>query len=169
MRRNFVKRLASKRTVIATVGLIVATAALQLFGQKAGSLAVQYLEGTAQQKLRAFSPAVLTQGGKTIWLAGQTATEDLNHKPIAGDFDAQVRTVFALLDQTLKRAGGSLRNLVTMTVFINDPRHGDRFIELRRGMFPDGKYPASALITVSNFAQPGILIEIQGVAVIEEK
>jgi len=36
-------------------------------------------------------------------------------------------------------------------------------------MFPDGKYPASALITVSNFARPGILLEIQGVAVIEEK
>ena len=164
------KRLLNKRTAIATVGLIVAGAALQLsFGQKTSNLAVQYMEGTPQQKLRAFSPAVVTQGGKTVWLAGQTATEDLNHKPIVGDFDAQVRTDFALLDQTLKRAGGSLRNLVTMTVFINDPRHGDRFIELRRGMFPDGKYPASALITVSNFAQPGILIEIQGVAVIEEK
>jgi enamine deaminase RidA (YjgF/YER057c/UK114 family) len=152
------------------VGLIVASAALQLaFGQKTSNLAVQYMEGTAQQKLRAFSPAVVTQGGKTVWLAGQTAIEDLNHKPIVGDFDAQVRTDFALLDQTLKRAGGSLRNMVTMTVFINDPRLGDRFIELRRGMFPDGKYPASALITVSNFAQPGILIEIQGVAVIGEK
>jgi 2-iminobutanoate/2-iminopropanoate deaminase len=165
-----VKRFLDKRTAIATVGLIVAGATLQLsFGQKTSNPAVQYMEGTAQQKLRAFSPAVITQGGKTVWLAGQTATEDLNHKPIVGDFDAQVRTVFALLDQTLKRAGGSLRNMVTMTVFINDPRHGDRFIELRHTMFPDGKYPASALITVSNFAQPGILIEIQGVAVIGEK
>ena len=164
------KRLVNKRTAIATLGLIVAGAALQLsFGQKTGNLAAQYMEGTPQQKLRAFSPAVVTQSGQTIWLAGQTATEDLNHKPIVGDFDAQVRTVFALLDQTLKRAGGSLRNMVTMTVFINDPRHGDRFIELRHAMFPDGKYPASALITVSNFAQPGILIEIQGVAVIEQK
>ena len=67
-----------------------------------------------------------------------------------------MRTLFALLDQTLKRAGGSLRNMVTMTVFINEPRNGDRFIELRRQMLPDGKYPASALVTVSNFARPGI-------------
>ena len=162
-------RVVNRRAVIATAGLVVAIAALQLFGQKTGSLAVQYMEGSAQQKLRAFSPAVVTQGGKTIWLAGQTATEDLNHKPIAGDFDAQVRTIFALLGQTLKRAGGSLRNMVSMTVFINDPRNGDRFIELRHQMFPDGKYPASALITVSNFARPGMLIEIQGVAVIEER
>ena len=56
--------------------------------------------------------------------------------------------------------------MVTMTVFINDPRHGDRFVELRRGFFADGKCPASALITVSHFARPGMLVEIQGVAVI---
>jgi len=164
------KGLVNKQIAIAIVGLIAAGGALQLsFGQQVRGFAAQYLEGTAQQKRRAFSPAVVTQGGKTVWLAGQTSTEDLNHKPTMGNFDAQARTDFALLDQTLKRAGGSLRNMVTMTVFINDPRNGDRFIELRREMFPDGKYPASALITVSNFAQPGILIEIQGVAVIPEK
>jgi hypothetical protein len=33
-------------------------------------------------------------------------------------------------------------------------------------MFPNGKFSCSALITVSNFAHPGILIEIQGVAVV---
>ena len=37
---------------------------------------------------------------------------------------------------------------------------------MRAGFFPGGNYPASALITVSNFARPGMLIEIQGVAVI---
>lgn len=168
------KRMVSHRVLIAAAGLIVAGGALQLlYGQKIRGLgaqyAVNYLEGSARQKQRAFSPAVVTQGGKTVWLAGQTTTEDLNHKPIAGDFDAQVRTDFALLDQTLKRAGGSLRNMVSMTVFINDPRNGDRFIELRHEIFKDGKYPASALITVSNFAQSGILLEIQGVAVIDEK
>src|SRR5215467_10044202 len=162
--------LVSKPIVIAAAGLLAGCATFQLaFGQQGRGFVAQYLEGTARQKQRAFSPAVITQGGKTVWLAGQTATEDLNHKSIVGDFDAQARTVFALLDQTLKQAGGSLRNMVTMTVFINDPRNGDRFIELRRGMFPDGKFPASALITVSNFAQPGIVIEIQGVGVIPEK
>jgi 2-iminobutanoate/2-iminopropanoate deaminase len=127
---------------------------------------VQYLEGDANQKERAFSPAVMTRGGRIIWLAGQTATQDSNGKSLVGDFPAQARTVFALLDRTLKRSGGSLQNLVTMTVFINDPRYGDQFVKMRHDMFPDGKFPASALITVSDFAQPGILIEIQGVAVL---
>jgi len=125
-----------------------------------------YLEPSEFQKSRAYSPAVITQGGRTIWLAGQTATRDAQGDDISGDFDAQVKTIFALLDATLRRAGGSLADMVTMTVFINDPRHGDRFVELRRGFFADGKCPASALITVSHFARPGMLVEIQGVAVI---
>ena len=125
-----------------------------------------YLEKSEFQKSRAYSPAVITEGGRTVWLAGQTAPRDAAGADISGNFDAQVKAIFALIDATLKKAGGSLADMVTMTVFINDPRHGDRFVELRKGFFPDGNYPASALITVSNFARPGMLIEIQGVAVI---
>ncbi len=126
----------------------------------------EYLEGTDFQKSRAFSPAVITQGGKTVWLAGQTATVDENGKDISGNFDAQARTIFTAIDKTLRRAGGTLANLVTMTVFINDPRHGDGFVKIRNEFFKDGKYPASALLTIAHFARPGMLLEIQGVAVI---
>jgi enamine deaminase RidA (YjgF/YER057c/UK114 family) len=127
---------------------------------------VEHLEGTDTQKSRAYSPAVITQGGKTVWLAGQTATVDESGRDISGNFEAQARTVFALMDRTLKRAGGSLANLVTMTVFITDPRYGDSFVKIRGEFFRDGRYPASALITVTAFARPGILIEIQGVAAV---
>ena len=126
----------------------------------------EYLEPNDFQKSRAFSPAVITQGGRTVWLAGQTATRDAEGRDISGNFEAQVNTIFALIDTTLRKAGGSLADMVTMTVFINDPRHGDRFVELRREIFANGKFPASALITVSHFARPGMLIEVQGVAVV---
>ncbi len=125
-----------------------------------------YMDKSEFQKSRAFSPAVITEGGKIVWLAGQTATRDEAGNDISGNFEAQVRTIFGLLDKTIRKAGGSLANMVTMTVFINDPRLGDRFVDLRKEYFPDGNYPASALITVSHFARPGMLIEIQGVAVI---
>lgn len=111
---------------------------------------------------RAYSRAVVTTGGRTIWLAGQTAS------PGAADFESQVREIFTKLDQTIRTAGGSgLRNMVTMTVFINDPRFGDRFVELRKEIFRND-FPASALITVSGFARPGIMVEVQGVAVVQE-
>ena len=126
----------------------------------------EYLQGTDAQKSRAYSPAVITEGGRIVWLAGQTATVDADGKDIAGDFEAQTRRVFALMDQTLRRAGGTLASLVTMTVFIKEPRYGDRFVEMRREFFPDGRFPASALITVTNFARPGMEIEIQGIGVV---
>lgn len=126
----------------------------------------EYLEKSDFHRSRAFSPAVITQGGKIVWLAGQTALRDDAGNDLAGNFEGQVRTIFTLIDKTLRRTGGTLANMVTMTVFINDPRNGDPFIELRKHFFPDGNYPASALITVSHFARPGMLIEIQGVAVI---
>ena len=108
---------------------------------------------------RAFSRAVITSGGRTIWLAGQTAA------PGIVEFDAQVRDVFSKLDATIKAAGGSgLADMVTMTVFINDARLGDRFVELRKDIFKKD-FPGSALITVTGFARPGILVEVQGVAV----
>lgn len=127
---------------------------------------IEYLEGTNFQKSRAFSPAVVTQGGKTVWLAGQTATVDDTGTDISGNFEAQARAIFASIDKTLRRAGGTLANLVTMTVFINDPRHGDSFVKIRNEFFKDGKFPASALLTITHFARPGMLLEIQGVAVI---
>ena len=127
---------------------------------------IQHLEGTDFQKSRAFSPAVVTEGGRIVWLAGQTATTDLDGKDISGKFDEQTRTIFALMNRTLERAGGSLANLVTMTVFINDVRYGDRFVQIRKEIFADGRFPASALLTISGFARPGMLIEIQAVAVV---
>ena len=55
-----------------------------------------------------------------------------------------------------------------MTVFINDARLGDCLTEIRKETFKEC-FPGSALITVSGFAGPGILIEIQGMAVIGGK
>jgi 2-iminobutanoate/2-iminopropanoate deaminase len=126
----------------------------------------EYLDKSEHQHKRAYSPAVITQGGRTVWLAGQTAMADEQGNDIGGDFEAQVRTIFSMLDKTLKRVGGSLADMVTMTVFIVDPRLGDRFTELRGPYFPNGKFPASALITVAHLARSGMLLEIQGVAVI---
>ena len=127
-----------------------------------------YVEPSERQKARAYSPAVITEGGRIVWLAGQTALVDDAGRDIAGNFEAQTRRVFALLDEVVRRAGGTLADLVTMTVFIKEARYGDRFVEIRREYFPDGKFPASALITVANFARPGMEIEIQGIAVVGE-
>ena len=112
-----------------------------------------------------FSYAVRSEGGRTVWLAGQIGAADASGRPLAGDFDGQVREVFSRLGRTLEEAGGTLADIVTMTVFITDSRYGDRFTRLRKEIFGDN-FPASALITVSGLARPELLVEVQGIAVI---
>ncbi|MGH7099785.1 MAG: RidA family protein [Stellaceae bacterium] len=125
---------------------------------------VRYLKRERTQA-RGYSQAVITEGGRVVWLAGQTASEDAAGRSLAHDFDGQVREVFARLGQTLIEAGGRLGDMVTMTVFITDARWGDRFTALRVEIFGDN-FPASALITVAGLARPELLVEVQGIAVI---
>ena len=114
---------------------------------------------------RAYSQAVVTKGGRIVWLAGQVGAADASGKSLAGDFDGQVREVFSRLGQTLEQAGGTLADMVTMTVFITDARNGDRVTQLRKKIFGDN-FPASALITVAGLARPEMLVEVQGIAVL---
>ncbi len=125
-----------------------------------------FVRGTWQVK-RAFSPAVITQGaGRTIWVAGHTGQSDDSGKSLAGDFDAQCRQVFRNIERTLAEAGAKLSDLVTMTVFLIDARYTTRMTEIRTEIF-GRDFPASAAITVAGFADPSIMIEIQGIAVAE--
>src|SRR6266853_933332 len=70
--------------------------------------AAEYMEKTPFQLSRAFSPGVVTDGGKIVWVAGQTATRDNEGRDISNNFEAQVKQVFSQMDQIMKRAGGSL-------------------------------------------------------------
>jgi 2-iminobutanoate/2-iminopropanoate deaminase len=127
----------------------------------------EHMEGDARQKERAYSPAVKVKGGTTIYVAGHTGFQDDAGKTYPGDLDAQVRVCFERMGKTLERAGGSLDDIVTMTVFITDMANGTRFTQLRRQFFKEGHYPASALIGIKELARPEMMIEIQGIAVID--
>jgi 2-iminobutanoate/2-iminopropanoate deaminase len=124
-----------------------------------------FVRGT-WQKSRSFSPAVITEGGKLVWIAGHTGAKDQAGNSLAGDFDAQTRQTFKNLEATLEEAGASLKDIVTMTVFLADSRYTTRMTEIRNDIFRDN-FPASAAITVTGFADPNMLIEIQGIAVVE--
>ena len=102
-------------------------------------MARTYLEGTWQND-RSFSPAVITAGGRTVWCAGHGAARDDDGNSLAGDFEAQTHQSFKLLSATLEKAGATLQDMVTMTVFILDARHGTRFTEIRYTQRRDGPY-----------------------------
>lgn len=120
------------------------------------------------QKPRGYSPMVATEGGRILWLSGHVgASPESGGRGFSPDFDAQVHQAFRNIETTLARAGGKLSDMVTMTAFIIDARYSDRFIDIRKQYFPDENYPCSALIVAAGFAKPGIMVEIQSVAVIK--
>src|SRR5215470_17866149 len=121
-----------------TTGMVAATL---LLGFSMPLPAKDFIKGERPQQ-RGYSLAVITEGGKTVWLGGQTAT--------------------------LEKAGGKLSDMVQMTVFITDVRYGDRVTQIRREIFGDN-FPGSALITITALANPDAKVEIQGYAVIGSK
>ena len=129
-------------------------------------MAREYFKGDAEEA-RAYSLAVKVTGGATIYLAGMYKTTNEEGDSLAGDFDGQVRGTFERIRQNLERAGGTLDDLVTMTVYVTDMRNGTRFTELRGEYFTDG-FPCSALIGISALARPDMMVEIQAIAVVGE-
>jgi len=72
---------------------------------------------------------------------------------------------FAELEAVLKTAGGSLNDIVTMTVFITDIRRGPEFLKIRKEIF-GRDFPASALIGMSHLVPVDGMLEIQAIAVL---
>lgn len=128
-------------------------------------MAKEYYKGTNEED-RSYSPAVKTTGGATVYLAGVGATADESGKSLTGDFDGQVRASFERIRSTLGRAGGSLDDIVNMTVYIIDMQNGTRFTQIRKEYFKEG-FPCSALIGIASLARPEMMVELHAVAVLD--
>ena len=124
----------------------------------------EFFKGEREEQ-RAYSRAVKVMGGTTVYLAGVGAPADANGNSLAGNFTAQVHRIWARVQENLALAGGTLDDIVTMTVFITDARFGDEFVEIRKQYFTRG-FPCSALITVHALARPEMLVEVQAIAVV---
>jgi hypothetical protein len=64
----------------------MAPLANQMEGKMPEPLKRNHIKREAAQA-RAYSQAVITEGGRTIWLAGQVAIEDSSGRSLAADFD----------------------------------------------------------------------------------
>ena len=73
--------------------------------------------GGERESSRSYSRAVKVQGGTTIYLAGVGGTPDGQGRSLAGDFTAQAHRAFERLRENVELAGGTLDDIVTMTVY----------------------------------------------------
>ena len=107
----------------------------------------------------------VTNATTTLYLAGQLARDAEGRTVGVGDIRAQTAQVIENMRTILRAEGGDLRNLVQVRVYTTDMRHFDAISEVRRRYFTDD-LPASTIVEVSKLAQPDLLIEIEGVAVL---
>jgi enamine deaminase RidA (YjgF/YER057c/UK114 family) len=123
---------------------------------------------------RAFSQGVVAGEGVTLYITGQVAW-DADSKVVGeGDIAAQTHMVFQNIQTIVEAAGGTLEDLVALTIYFLDRDHLPAIQEVRRHYIktPDLKTPGaptSTAVQVAGLVIPELLVEITPVALIPHK
>ena len=117
------------------------------------------------QERLGFSQALRVGGAESVvFVAGQGPVSADGELVGEGDFDAQVRRTFENLGTVLEDAGASLDGIVKLGVYLTDIGTLRDYGRVR-GEFLTGPPPASTAVQVGALALPGMMIEVEAVAV----
>ena len=113
-----------------------------------------------------FCQAVVTEGGKIVWLRGQCPQNLDDAVSIESDDPAeQAHKVMQNISQLIQEAGGEMKHLVKLVVYITDVHHREA-VYRTIGKYTKGIYPVSTGLVVQALAKPEWLVEIDATAVI---
>ena len=93
--------------------------------------------------------------GGVAYLAGMTARGE--------DEYAQAKAIFAKIRHLVEAAGGTMADIVKVTIFVTDIKQREKIWQAR-GEFFTGNFPASTLVQVAALADPSLKVEIEAVA-----
>ena len=111
---------------------------------------------------------VITRGGRTLWMRGQCPQELDNAKNIdSHDPAEQTHKVMRNIRQLIEEAGGEMKHLVKVVVYITDVRHREA-VYSTMGQYLKGVHPVSTGLVVQALARPEWLVEIDATAVIPD-
>jgi enamine deaminase RidA (YjgF/YER057c/UK114 family) len=120
-----------------------------------------------------FSEAVTVTGpGKTIFLAGVGAEDENGAAGTilhAGDFMGQCRYAYDKIKRLLEKHGATLGDVAKMVTYITDVRYQPDYGKCRVEAFGSHPLPAHTLLTISQLAWPGMIVEIDVTAVVPLK
>jgi enamine deaminase RidA (YjgF/YER057c/UK114 family) len=130
---------------------------------------VHPLHPAALKKPSGYTHGFLVSGGRTLYIAGQTAAS-LGPIP-SDDFVDQFDRALAAVLLVVKEAGGKPEDLVTFTIFVKSveeylsslKRLGERYRK-RMGRH----YPCMALVEVKAFVDSRAKVEIVAMAVLDD-
>jgi reactive intermediate/imine deaminase len=116
-----------------------------------------------------YSAGFSVDAGRLVFVAGQVAMDGDGKIVGEGDLGAQAAQVFRNIRAVLAEAGCTLRDVVKFTTFLTRFEDFARLAEWRKPLyaeaFPDGAYPPNTGVVVSALARPGLLLEIEAIAV----
>jgi enamine deaminase RidA (YjgF/YER057c/UK114 family) len=123
-----------------------------------------------------FTEVVTVNGpGKTIYLAGIGAEDEKApagaSAPILhlGNPYEQCRYAYDKIKRLLATHGASLADAVKQVVYVTDVRYQADVARCRREAYGDGPIPANTFLVISALAIPGMLLEIDVIAVVGNK
>ena len=116
----------------------------------------------APQAIGAYSQAIKV--GETLYLSGQIPLDPATMELVKGDIDDQIRRVFNNLSQVCEAAGGSLKKIVKLNVYLVDLTHFAVVNQVMAEFFSE-PYPARAALGVKALPKDA-QVEIDGIAVI---
>ena len=110
--------------------------------------------------------AVVTEGGKTVWMRGQCPQNLDDGSNIASmDPVEQTHKVMKNIKQLIEETGGTMNHLVKIVVYITDIKNREAIYQVI-GEYTKGVYPVATGLVVERLARPEWLVEIDATAVI---
>ncbi|HEY3876559.1 MAG TPA: RidA family protein [Candidatus Kapabacteria bacterium] len=109
-------------------------------------------------------------GKRTIYLAGQIASDADGNVIAAGDIVRQFDRALHNLQETLRAANAEMPDIVKLLIFVKDKVDYREHLKEIGGVYRNyfGKhFPAISLVEVSNLFEDNAMIEIEGIAVAE--
>ena len=104
------------------------------------------------------------RAGDFIFISGQVARPLEGGKTLVGENEyEQAKQIFTRSRCICEGAGGSLQDVVKMTIFMVNITNNTEVWRARRECFT-GDFPASTLVEVRSLAGPETLVEIEAVA-----
>ena len=104
------------------------------------------------------------RAGDLLFISGQVARPLEGGKTLVGRNEyEQAAQIFLRIKAICEGAGGSLDDVVKITIFMVDIRNNTEVWRARREFF-SGDFPASTLVEVRSLAGPETLVEIETVA-----
>ncbi len=119
---------------------------------------------SAPMAIGTYSQAI--QVGKTVYLSGQIPLDPDTMNLIEGDFTAQIMQIFENLKSVAEAAGGSLKDIVKLTVFLLDFANFPAVNVVMQQYFQE-PFPARTTIGVAALPK-NALVEIDAIMVFDD-